>query len=225
MDSQDADSTAPLVRQLNQAADAVDSMLLSEDGGVRGPAVQEQKRDKSEMWMWDDNPQSREVLLALFMMVDKLGDGSGSMSSTELMHVLINLGEDVDDECADVRTPLVLFQRFPHASADTLCYTVQEMCDIVDFDRDGEISFDEFYDLMTGRLDLEAQLAASIKHQSSGRTAKTGASGTQHLVAGSSRSIRDIKAIFEEMDEDGSGYLDRNEVRNVSSRVYTSRRR
>jgi Ca2+-binding EF-hand superfamily protein len=101
----------------------------------------------------------------------------------------------------------------------------QEMCDIVDFDRDGEISFDEFYDLMTGRRNLEAQAAASVAHQSSGQTAKTDGGGTQHLVAGSSRSIRDIKAIFEEMDEDRSGFLDRNEVRNVSNRVYARPRR
>ena len=113
MDAEDADSTASLVRQPNEAADTVGALLPSGDWDTCEPAVQQQKRDKSEQWMWDDTPQSREVLLALFMMVDKLGDGSGSMSSTELMHVLINLGEDVDDECADVRTPLLLFQRVP----------------------------------------------------------------------------------------------------------------
>lgn len=86
----------------------------------------------------------------------------------------------------------------------------------MDFDRDGEICFDEFYNVMTGRIDLEAQAVDSISRSQSGRMIKTDGSGTQHLVAGSSRSIRDIKALFDDIDEDSSGYLDRDEVRNVS---------
>ena len=105
-------------------------------------------------------------------------------------------------------------------STDTLFHLVQEMCDIVDFDRDGEICFDEFYNVMTGRIDLEAQVVEEFSRSPSGRVVKTDGSGTHHLVAGSSRSIRDIKALFDDIDEDGSGYLDRNEVRNVS-RGYT----
>lgn len=103
-----------------------------------------------------------------------------------------------------------------HLFADTPLHSVQEMCDIVDFDRDGEICFDEFYNVMTGRLDLEAQATASISRSPSGRFIKTDGNGAEHLVAGSTRSIRDIKALFDDIDEDNSGYLDRDEVRNVS---------
>lgn len=95
------------------------------------------------------------------------------------------------------------------------------MCDIVDFDRDGEICFDEFYNVMTGRIDLEAQVVENFSRSPSGRVFKTDGSGTQHLIAGSSRSIRDIKALFDDIDEDGSGYLDRTEVRNVSRATFT----
>ena len=112
-DMEHSPSTAALVKKAagweGRAMDSstMDALFLSDDGDISEATVrataEEQNRDKSEMWMWPDSPKSREVLLALFMMVDKLGDGSGSMSSTELMHVLINLGEDVDDECADVR--------------------------------------------------------------------------------------------------------------------------
>ena len=91
------EETLPGGGQLHSGGDEEDFSYLTPEGEDRA------HRDSADLWMWDDNPQSREVLLALFMMVDKLGDGSGSMSSTELMHVLINLGEDVDDEIADVR--------------------------------------------------------------------------------------------------------------------------
>lgn len=112
-DMEHSASTAALIAKAAgrewQAMDTgtMDALFLSDDGDISEATVhataEQHDRDKSEMWMWPDSPKSREVLLALFMMVDKLGDGSGSMSSTELMHVLINLGEDVDDECADVR--------------------------------------------------------------------------------------------------------------------------
>lgn len=114
-DGEHSVSTDSLIEKANAAgregramdAGTMDALFLSEDGDISEETMrattQSRNRDQSDMWMWDDTLQSREVLLALFMMVDKLGDGSGSMSSTELMHVLINLGEDVDDECADVR--------------------------------------------------------------------------------------------------------------------------
>ena len=85
----------------------------------------------------------------------------------------------------------------------------------MDSDRNGEISFDEFYDVMTGRLDLAAQVSAGITRSPSGRSIQMDSIDAQHMVAGSSRSIRDIKNIFNAIDEDNSGFLDRNEVRNV----------
>ena len=129
-DGEHSVSTASLINKANEAGwegrtmdtGTMDALFLSEDGDISEATVratsQAQNRDQSDMWMWDDTAQSREVLLALFMMVDKLGDGSGSMSSTELMHVLINLGEDVDDECADVR------QTYERGSASVLLFAL-----------------------------------------------------------------------------------------------------
>lgn len=94
---------------------------------------------------------------------------------------------------------------------------VQEMCDIVDCDRDGEISFEEFFAVMTGKLDLDLSAEQSFHRTASGNVVGSdGKLATEHMVANSSRSIRDIKALFDMIDEDGSGYLDREEVRNVS---------
>lgn len=112
-DFEHSDTTASLVRKADEAGKPLDAgtigaFYLAEDDALAEATARvtapSRQRDTAERWMWEDSPQSKEVLLALFMMVDKLGDGSGCMSSTELMHVLINLGEDVDDECADVRT-------------------------------------------------------------------------------------------------------------------------
>lgn len=45
------------------------------------------------------------------------------------------------------------------------------------------------------------------------------------IVNGTTRSIRDIKALFDEIDEDKSGYLDRDEVRNLAKKMGTEMNR
>jgi len=107
------DSTAQLLKRFSKLPTASGSFEGDEEDFAYLDEKDRTQKDSADLWMWEDNPQSREVLLALFMMVDKLGDGSGSMSSTELMHVLINLGEDVDDEIADVRTAQPPTRRAP----------------------------------------------------------------------------------------------------------------
>ena len=76
-------------------------------------------------WVWPDDDPHREVLQQLYSMIDKAG--SGNICTTELGHILLNLGEDVSDALVD------------------------EMVDLVDTDGDQEISFDEFFDIMTGK--------------------------------------------------------------------------
>lgn len=58
-------------------------------------------------------------------MIDRSGDGV--VKSTELMHMLINLGEEVTEEL------------------------VEDMVKLVDVDGDGQIDFEEFFKVMCGK--------------------------------------------------------------------------
>ena len=57
--------------------------------------------------------------------------GDDGISSTELMHMLVNLGEDVPEGMAD------------------------EMVDLVDLDNSTEIEFSEFFGVLTGSISLD----------------------------------------------------------------------
>ena len=101
-----------------------------------------------------------------------------------LMHMLVNIGEDVPDVLAD------------------------EMVDLVDLDCSGELDFEEFYKVMTGITPLTQSAAALARSSVSSHTVGAGVHG---------RSIRDIKTMFDEIDEDGSGTLDTEEVNRLAT--------
>ena len=97
-----------------------------------------------ESWMWEETELSKTQLRQLFTMIDRfevetsdsgsgmpVSTGDGGISSTELMHMLVNLGEDVPENLAD------------------------EMVDLVDIDKSTEIEFEEFYGVLTGRISLD----------------------------------------------------------------------
>lgn len=91
---------------------------------------------EKQSWMWDDDDLARNRLRQLFTMIDRFeadGDvhGDDGISSTELMHMLVNLGEDVPEGMAD------------------------EMVDLVDLDNSTEIEFSEFFGVLTGSISLD----------------------------------------------------------------------
>ena len=127
-------------------------------------------------WSWEDSAESKKKLQMLYKMIDHVGDLSGTISSIELNHMLVNLGEDVDEDMAD------------------------RMVDLVDLDGSGEIDFEEFYTVLTGKV------------VNSNRTP-----GHRSAAALGGRRIRDMRANFDAIDEDNSGYLDRNEVAKLAN--------
>jgi Ca2+-binding EF-hand superfamily protein len=109
----------------------------------------------AEPWMWSHGDESEQRLRKLFVMIDRFeapdaapdgGDGadpdhhaSGGISSSELMHMLLNLGEDANETLAD------------------------EMVDLIDANGSTEIEFTEFYGVLTGRVPLDGSAAAAVK--------------------------------------------------------------
>jgi Ca2+-binding EF-hand superfamily protein len=99
--------------------------------------------NREESWMWEETDLSKTQLRQLFTMIDRfevepadsggapVSTGDGGISSTELMHMLVNLGEDVPETLAD------------------------EMVDLVDIDDSTEIEFEEFLGVLTGRVALD----------------------------------------------------------------------
>ena len=158
-----------------------------------------------EPWMWEDSEGSREKLSRLFVMIDRdtpgeMGyDAVGSMkhakqeeaddneasgiSSTELEHMLLNLGEDINETFAD------------------------EMVDLVDYSGDGQVDFMEFYAVMTGATPLDGLP----------RNAQSPGTRSRNLKPG--RSVRQIRQQFDEIDEDGGGTLDKEEVSKLAVKM------
>ena len=115
-----------------------------------------------ESWMWEDTPENEVKLRDLFAMIDRVepedhfalaaetGSGTapaashedGGISSSELMHMLVNLGEDIPPDQAD------------------------EMIDLIDTDGSHEVEFSEFYAVLTGRIKLDG--SASLPHKGGG---------------------------------------------------------
>ena len=187
------DSNPPGVDRLLQMAPERDELTSLLPGSPLAVSVNERKPPSTiatsgahsqEAWHWEHTESSRVVLLELFMMIDKVGDSSGTVCSTELMHMMVNLGEDVADDTAD------------------------KMVDLIDTNGSGEIEFDEFYAVMTGQTPLHATMARSPGE-------------TRHQVSGSGRSIREIRALFNEIDDDDSGYLDKHEVSDLAAKMGT----
>ena len=74
-------------------------------------------------------------------------DHNGFVGAAEIRHVLINIGETVTDE------------------------EVDEMIRMVDQDGDGQVSFEEFYVMVSGRKTVPEGLSAS--HGVAGSTSRT----------------------------------------------------
>lgn len=160
-------------------------------------------------WLWNDTPENETKLRGLFAMISRSeegddlpdavtaaadasatavsrpdNDGNGGISSTELMHMLVNLGEDVAPDLAD------------------------DMVQLIDSDGSHEIEFSEFYGVLTGRIPLDGS-----------------ASAPQTTQLGKSLSIREIRKQFDMVDEDGGGYLDRDEVAVLGEKMGQLQRR
>jgi Ca2+-binding EF-hand superfamily protein len=130
---------------------------------VVGPAA---SAAHQEAWLWEDTPENEAKLRHLFAMIDRVEPedhlalaaatdaggasaapaatssahgGDGGISSSELMHMLVNLGEDIPPDQAD------------------------EMIDLIDTDGSHEVEFSEFYAVLTGRISLDGSASAPHK--------------------------------------------------------------
>lgn len=112
-----------------------------------------------ESWMWDESELSKIRLRQLFTMIDRfeveaaesgsgkaVSTGDGGISSTELMHMLVNLGEDVSENMAD------------------------EMVNLVDIDQSTQIEFEEFYGVLTGCISLDKKKGCKQTQGGGGRS-------------------------------------------------------
>jgi Ca2+-binding EF-hand superfamily protein len=75
-------------------------------------------------WRWENTPENSDAIFDLYRMIDK--NESGGISSTELTHMLLNLGEDVSEAL------------------------VEDMVSMVDKNGDREIDFAEFRSILFG---------------------------------------------------------------------------
>jgi hypothetical protein len=114
-------------------------------------------------WAWKSDSHSLSILERSFNLFDK--DGDGSISPAELKSVLSNLGEDVQDDM------------------------VESMIDIGDISNTGEVKYDDFLNLMTGK---------PLGPKSGGRRVKEEA---------------DVKELFNEIDSDGAHATPRHATR------------
>ena len=93
---------------------------MAERSTARGSSPQSQE----QTWQWSTSDADMAKLLAVFKMIDQ--NESDAICTTELHHMLLNLGENVSE------------------------HLVADMVSVVDVDGDSTLDFQEFADVMTG---------------------------------------------------------------------------
>ena len=144
-------------------------------------------------WLWSgEGVEDKGRLRDLFSMFEQQDSchstfqdsraQSGTVTSTELMHMLVNLGEEVDEAL------------------------VADMVKLVDLNGDGQIDFDEFYSVMcgekrVGQFDLPEEREEGVEKLAHQMTAE------------------EMRALFNDIDTDQSGYLDQREMKLLVDKV------
>ena len=131
-------------------------------------------------------------------------DHNNYVGAAEIRHVLINIGESPTDE------------------------EVDEMIRMVDKDGDGQVSFDEFYEMVTGGRQPPSGLGSALRAGASADTAAAaGAAGANAIQQRNARkvaldsfakensikpeTIKKAYKRFQATDKDGSGQIDYTE--------------
>ena len=191
-------------------------------------------------WRWENTPENSDAIFDLYRMIDK--NESGGISSTELTHMLLNLGEDVSEAL------------------------VEDMVSMVDKNGDREIDFAEFRSILFGaqpsvnsggrELVLDPDLHSSclrVEYRGNARlrealteqmternkflmdkesanerlTRNSGGEGGGSNIPKPGESVGgpvryrndEVRYLFTQMDEDASGFLDQAEVAKLASKL------
>eukprot|EP01043_Picozoa_sp_COSAG02_P026946 COSAG02_NODE_1567_length_11900_cov_6.050250_11_plen_848_part_00 len=168
-------------------------------------------------WRWKNTPENSDAIYDLYCMIDK--NESGGISSTELTHMLLNLGEDVSEAL------------------------VEDMITMVDKNGDREISFAEFRAILFGAqpfVDSSGQEGGEVlpeqmterdtifikqkfgklTHSGDGEYGGSILHKPSNSVGSPVRYRNDeVRYLFTQMDEDGSGYLDQAEVAKLAVKL------
>lgn len=171
-------------------------------------------------WRWENTPENSNAIFDLYSMIDK--NESGGISSTELTHMLLNLGEDVSEAL------------------------VEDMITMVDKNGDREIDFAEFRAILFGAQPsvnssgrergevLREQMQITErdtffvkqkfgKHLTHSSDGEYGGSNVHELGKSVGRPVRyrndEVRYLFKQVDEDGSGYLDQAEVAKLADKL------
>lgn len=147
-------------------------------------------------WKWGTSDVETAKLMAIFKMIDHDEDG---ISSTELRHMLLNLGEYVSE------------------------HLVADMVIIVDENGDRTIDFQEFVEVMTG-----ARLMQDVKHdvtrfEKDGMLTQASMTKLDLTLHGDEQidlySNEQMRHLFDEMDQDGGGTLDQDELMQLAEKL------
>eukprot|EP01043_Picozoa_sp_COSAG02_P015937 COSAG02_NODE_691_length_18445_cov_23.541099_2_plen_929_part_00 len=137
-------------------------------------------------------------LRVIFKMIQP--DESVGICSTELRHMLLNMGENVSE------------------------HLVADMVAVVDVDGDSLIGFDEFADVMTGARQMRRTNSDVPRFENSSRLSTASRMKLDKVLQGDEHpantySNEQMRHVFDEMDEDGGGTLDRTELVELAAKL------
>jgi Ca2+-binding EF-hand superfamily protein/CRP-like cAMP-binding protein len=190
----DDDGTAAPVDDVEDPADAPSPPMPSRLHHLRQALDTRAKLQNN--WAWDKTTEAKERLRMVFEMIGGAngdeGEDGATVSGSELSHMLNMFGENASEKRVD------------------------EMLDLVDANGDREIDFEEFFAVMTGDVDLSS---GHVNHPNSRPRAPPAE------ISGLTEKPPDdfhedaVRKLFDEIDDDKSGFLDKAEVKQLSTKM------
>lgn len=154
-------------------------------------------QSQEQTWQWSTSDADMAKLLAIFKMIDQ--NESDAICTTELRHMLLNLGENVSE------------------------HLVADMVSVVDVDGDSTLDFQEFADVMTGSRQMHEINYTATRFEKGGRLTTASKMRLDKVLDGQAEariySNEQMRHLFNEMDEDGGGTLDRDELMELAAKL------
>ena len=163
----------------------------------RSTATGNNPQSQAEAWQWSTSDADMAKLRALFQMIDQ--NDSDAICTTELRHMLLNLGENVSE------------------------HLVADMVSVVDADGDSTLDFQEFADVMTGSTHMQEINYSATRFEKGGLLTAASKKRLDEVLHGQAEptlySNEHMRYLFNEMDEDGGGTLDRDELMELAAKL------
>ena len=181
-----------------------DSEVLNARSPQRLPPVNTPSSDRvctdgpdPEFWQWSTSDSDKAKLLALFQMLDV--DHNFGITTTELRHLLTNLGENVSD------------------------HLVNDMMTVVDANVDKHIDLEEFLGVMTGATKMADVEHSPARFDKANLLDKDGRRRLQEKLSRVANvraySNEEMRQMFNDMDADGGNTLDKYELMELADHV------